>query len=369
MTEKKIPLFKVYMGDHVSEDVAATLESGQLAEGPRVAQFEERLREYLEAPGLLATNSCTSALEMAMTLAGVRPGTDVVTTPMTCSATIGAIVHHGANIIWADVDESGRLKPSDVANALTPQTKAVVAVDWGGTPCDYDALRSVVGKIPIIEDAAHAFGATYDGEPIAQVGGDYVCWSFQAIKHLTCGDGGALLVPSEQRERARLMRWFGLDRTKGEGYRCGKQDITEAGYKYHMNDIAATIGLGNLSDMDWVLNEHRGNAEFYGQQLHSSIGSGLLSKGYPGSESSWWIYTILVGDREGFMSFMAEHGITTSPVHSRADKHTAFQSPCVRALPGVDYFSNHAVALPCGWWVTPEDRGYILETVRKWQRR
>jgi dTDP-4-amino-4,6-dideoxygalactose transaminase len=191
--------------------------------------------------------------------------------------------------------------------------------------------------------------------------GDYVCWSFQAIKFLTTGDGGALLAPNAQVERARLLRWYGLDRTSSADFRCA-QTITEAGYKYHMNDIAASIGLANLPHMRRIVDRQTANAEYLSAAIHDAPGIATPSLA-PGA--SWWLYTLRVRERESFIAHMAHNGIACSPVHARNDKHPAFHFPN-GPLPGVDQFAATEVAIPVGWWLTTEDLRQIVDAVNEW---
>lgn len=362
-----IPLFKVFMADTAPLHVTEVLQSGYIGQGPKVELFEQQLQQYLHAYAPpLSVNSGTAALDLAYHLVGVKQDTEVISTPQTCTATNGAIALRGAKIIWADVDPiTGLIDPRDVANKVTNKTVAIVAVDWGGQPADYDSLRSF--GIPVIEDAAHALGATYNNLPIAQNGGDYVMWSFQAIKHLTTGDGGALLPPANILERGRLLRWFGLDRRSSESFRC-EQTITELGYKYQMNDIAAAIGIENLKYITGIVAQHRYHAEIYAMALANLQNIILPPRS---SDSSWWLYTIILPTsdaRDKFTLHMMDRGISVSPVHDRNDKHPPlwFDRP---SLPGLDYFSSRQIAIPVGWWLSMNDLEQIIDAVKEFDRR
>jgi dTDP-4-amino-4,6-dideoxygalactose transaminase len=358
-----IPLFKVAMAENVHERVAEVLHSGYVGQGPRVEEFEARFQALVDAPVRPVTvNSGTSSIDLALYLCGVGPGDEVITPPMTCVATQVHIVHRQARIVWADVDPlTGLIDPRDVAVKVTPRTKAILAVDWGGAPCDYDVLKQF--GVPVIEDAAHALLARYRGESIARTGGDFVCWSFQAIKHLTAVDGGALLCPPSQVDRAKLLRWYGLDRDRGDAFRCS-QDIVEAGWKYHMNDVSAAIGLANLPHAESVVRAHRENAQFYCETLREA--QGVQVPRY-NADSSWWLYTIHTPERDRFIRHMAEHEIMASPVHARTDKHTAFRKHYSGPLPGVTRFSDSEVAIPVGWWLSNSERDRIVEAVFRWR--
>lgn len=356
------------MSPRAGDLVGSTLNSGYVGQGPRVEEFERAFTDVIESPReALALNSCTSALDLALHLCDVGSGDEVVTTPVTCTATNTHIALRGARPVWADVDPiTGLIDPQDVAGKVTTATKAVMVVDWGGRAAASATLRELLedrGRqmqppraIPIIEDAAHAL--------LGAGGGDYICWSFQAIKHLTTGDGGALVTPDEQLERARLLRWYGYDRRESESFRCA-QDLTELGYKYAMNDVAASIGLANLPHAQDVVRSHRRNAAWY----HSAL-AGLPGVTVPPADerSSWWLYTILVEDRDAFVAFAAEHGVEVSQVHARNDTHTAFRFPN-GPLPGVDQFAAHQVCIPVGWWLTEGERQHVADVVAAWSRQ
>jgi dTDP-4-amino-4,6-dideoxygalactose transaminase len=361
-----IDLFRPFVAAEAAEAVARTLAPDDMGrvyigEGPRVTEFERAFSELVGAPALMV-NSGTAALELALYLCGVGIGTDVVTTPMTCTATNGAIVRLRGTPVWADVDSiTGLIDPVDVQRKITRRTKAIMAVDWGGRLCDYEALRAVAGDIPIIQDAAHSLLAT---RPNGGTGvlGDYVCWSFQAIKHLTTGDGGALLPPARQANRARLLRWYGLDRTSSADFRCA-QDIREVGWKAHMNDIAASIGLANLPHVERLVARHRANAAWYAQALQGA--PVVCPPTDPGA--SWWLYTLIVNERDAFIAHMADHGVAASPVHRRNDHHTGFNYTN-GSLIGLEHFSAHEVAIPVGWWVTDENLKQVAHAVNAWVR-
>lgn len=356
-----IRLFQVYMDPQAATQVEHVLRSGYIGQGERVEQFEHELSRRMDGAELLTVNSCTSALDLALHLCGVGPGDRVVTTPQTCTATNGVIVRRGATPVWADIDpQTGNIDPIDVAAKVEIyQPKAIMAVDWGGRACDYNELRSL--GVPVIEDAAHAVSTRYSGMHVARTGGDYVCFSFQAIKHLTTGDGGALKVPDEQIDRARKLRWYGLDRRSKASYRC-EQNIDEVGYKYHMNDIAATIGLANLAGLEEIVGRHIHNAKVYCEELGHCLD--VMVPDFD-AESSWWIYSILVRDPIGFISKMAEQGIECSPVHARNDKHSAFREAAISSpLPGVDTFTAGHVAIPVGWWLSDDDLQRVIDATK-----
>jgi len=364
-----IRLFKVLMAPEAADAAGTVLESGYVGQGPKVEEFERKLKAVLHSDvDILTVNSCTSALDLSLRLIGVKPGDFVITTAMTCSATNTPVVTQGAVPVWADVDPWTGLisinSVSRVMDALGPKAKAIIAVDWCGHTPHYGALRSF--GIPVIEDAAHAFRSTHHGGPIARAGGDYVAWSFQAIKALTTCDGGALKCPADQVERARLMRWYGLDRRSSKSFRCA-QNIQEVGLKYHMNDLNAAIGIANLPVACLYVYKNQENAAFYGSALKGLNGVRLPMTS---KDSAWWIYTLLVDDRDSFVKFMTERGIEVSQVHARNDHHDGFKRVAQSPVPltGLDYFSSHQIAIPVGWWLTEKDREYVAESVIAWAK-
>jgi len=369
-----IPLFKVHMPRNVMEPLQEVLFSGYIGQGAKVKEFEERLGQRLGNPRCLTLNCGTAGLHLALRLAGAEPGTNVITTPQTCSATNEPILERGADIRWADVNpKTGEIDPDSVALLIDDKTAAIVCVHWGGYPCDLDALNEIgeFYEVPVIEDAAHAFGAVYKGKPIGSIS-NFTMFSFQAIKHLTTVDGGLLTCRSdEDYARGKLLRWYGICRESSSGFRC-EPDIKEFGYKFHINDVCATIGLAQLGHVDRILGQHRSNARFYDRELQGVDGVELPPY-EPDRESAYWLYTILVdGGVKEFESFMGQHHVQVSPVHKRNDGHTMMAefAPTGR-LSGVDEFERRQINIPVGWWVTHEDRSFIVDTIRKWsvQRR
>ncbi len=240
-----IPLFKVAMSHTSKESVAKVLASGMIGEGPVTQQFQRSLAELFHHEHVIPLSSCTAALSLALRLAGVGPGDEVITSPFTMVATSAAIKQAGATIRWCDVDrETLCADLDDIKEVFEPGlTRAILITCVGGlVPRGLEELAGL--EIPVILDCAHALTTTYRDKHISHWG-DYCCFSFQSIKPLTTGDGGALTVrDSGSADRAEKLKWFGISRNALPGVsRLRHQmtaDIEEWGYKYHMNDIAAT---------------------------------------------------------------------------------------------------------------------------------
>ena len=353
-----IPLFKVFMSPLAAKAATRVLNSGFIGQGPEVDAFEAELAEYTHAYPV-ATASCTSAIHMVLTHLGVGPGDEVITTPLTCVATNAPIVSLGARPVWADVDMlTGLIQPDDVAAKITRRTKAIIAVDWTGRRCDYRALKQ--HGIPVIEDAAHG--------PLFQQGerGDYVCYSFGPIKHLTSGDGGAVVTPcAKDREALKLLRWYGLDRTSRKDFRC-EQDIEVPGLKWHMNDINAAIGRENLLFLPRLVEAHQMNARELFTQL-AEVDIGLLCPDFS-EESNYWVFPMLIttGIRDEFKRYMEGSGVMVSQVHARNDKHTAYDYDS-GPLFGAASFVSQQINIPCGWWLSPEDINRIVSAIKSWR--
>jgi len=374
---KTYPLFKVHIStDEALAQIRTVFESGYLNEGVQVAQLTEQLKKHLHTNNLVLTNSCTSALTLALHLCGVG---EVITTPMTCVATNVPIVHVGSRVVWADVDpETGMIDPDDVKERINSNTKAVIAVAWAGTPPELELLwRLCKGMgVKLILDAAHAFGASYKGKSLSEWA-DYVCYSFQAIKHFTTGDGGALSCHDpKNHERAKALKWFGLDRDKAKDERGdwkGQQwdvDIASAGFKFNMNNVSAAIGLSQLSHIDAILAHHTTNASCYDSLFHNCE-TVVPAKKPRGSASTSWVYTMKVVpqkssmQRDELLKALNAEGIMAGVVHVPNDDYTCFKSSNHATLPGVREFSGHQFSIPVGWWLEPDDVKHIATRVKE----
>lgn len=338
------------------------LYSGYIATGQAVDDFEEKFRDYIGNENILSLHSGTDALHLALILAGVKPGDEVISTPMTAEPTNTAIAMMGAKVVWGDVDSrNGLLNPESVRTLITDKTKAIIFVDYAGMVCDIAAYRKIYEEtgIPFIEDAAHALGSRYNGR-MTGCNAPYTIFSLQAIKHMTTVDGGFIAMDNAaQIDRARRLRWFGLDKKRSRL----ENDISEVGYKYAMNNVNATIGLVQMDYVRDVIAKYIENGKFYDEHLNNVDGV-TIPYYYSGAEASYWLYTMKVERREDFIKMMEANGITASPLHHRSDTHSIF-AESKRELPGMEEWYNSFVHIPCGWWVSEEDRNRIVDLIRK----
>ena len=367
-----ISLYKVNMPEEAGQMVQETLYSGMLTEGVKVVEFEELLGKYLGVEYVLSLNSCTSALTLALRLANVGPGAEVISTPLTNPATNVSILNLGGKVVWADIDPAtGNIDVNSIKDRISDRTKAVMCVHWGGLPCDLEEINAVAHRhgAKVIEDAAHAFGATCHGQMIG-THSDFVCFSFQAIKHITTGgDGGALICRSEEDYlRGRKLKWFGVDRYD-ERYKKFRlsYDINEPGFKFHMNNLNATIGIAQMKHASEVVSRFVENGKWYDAAFADlGIPSVTPLRTYPDSDrtSSYWIYTFLAENTKELMEYLESNGVMASTVIQRNDVYSAFKASAT-TLSGVDTFTSQMVCIPSGWWVSKHDRSHIVDLIRR----
>ena len=372
----KIPLFKVFMSENVHTEVKKVLYSGFVGQGLQVEKFEHTLKNYIGNEYLCTTNSGTSALHLALHSLkkpyNLKDGDEVLCTPLTCTATNWPVLANNLKIKWVDINPNNlNMDLDDLERKITPKTKVIMVVHWGGYPIDLDRIKKIQQKTKelygfepiVIEDCAHGIGSKYKGKRLGNHG-NLCMFSFQAIKHITAVDGGMLTLPNQDLyDRTKLLRWYGIDRsTHKVDFRC-EENISEWGFKFHMNDISATIGTENLKYVDEIVGKHQDNAKYYNKHLDNSSGIRILER-EEDRESSYWIYSMLVDKKEDFMKWMKECGIVVSQVHERNDIHS-----CVKEfkthLPMLDKVTPELISIPVGWWVTKEQREYIVDCIRK----
>ena len=366
----KVPLLKVHMPEAVFAPLRDTLRSGWIASGTKVAEFERLLADILATPQLLAMSDCSGAITLALFLAGVRPNDEVIVSPMSCLSTTMPIANLFANPVWCDVDPlSGMLDPARIDEAVSPRTRAILVYHWSGNPADLAALYASARShsIKLVADASEAFGATYRGKPLGHGLADFTIYSFGAVRHLTTGEGAAL-VTSDPRdyETGKWLRRYGIDQPTmrlPDGDLNPAMDIAVAGFNFPMNDIAASIGIAQLPHAARIVARHRENGRFYDEQFAGIPGLTRLRRD-PQAQSAFWTYSLRVEHRGELMRKLHENGIGCQRLHLRNDRYGCFSGARATVLSGVDVFDQENLSVPCGWWVSDEDRERIARCIR-----
>jgi dTDP-4-amino-4,6-dideoxygalactose transaminase len=367
MTNRNIPLMKVHMPTAVDAAVLETLHSGMIATGKKTDAFEIELQKYLQLPvAPIATNSGTAAMLLALHLVGVTTGDEVIMTPLTCASMTESVYSTGAKIVWADINPTtGNIDPADAAKKVTKKTKVITYSHWCGRLADITALQKIAeaNGLTLIEDAASALGGVYDGKPVGNHA-PFTVLSFQAVKQITTGDGGALCVKDgAMRQRAILMRNHGNDRFAKRTPTTLGFDVKELGWRFGMNDISASIGLVQMVELPDTIKKIQNNLAQYNHELTGVTDLTLLTENV-GATSAPYVFTVRVKRRDDFIKKMAEAGIGCGIVHERNDQFTLFES-FTTPLPALDTFSQEYINLPLGFWVTSKDIKYICDTIKK----
>lgn len=365
-TEEGIVLFHPQIPTSAIERVSKVLSGRWIGQGPLVDEFEKTFENrYGKGKKALAVGSGTDALHLAYLLAGLQPGDEVIAPVFTCTATNIPFLYMGVKIVFADVDPNTmNLDIQHVKQLITEKTKAIVCVHYGGLPCEMDALAelSKTYNIPIIEDAAHALGATYKGQVVGEIS-PFTMYSFQAIKHITTGDGGLLLLPEELHEKAKRIRWFGIDRSaKQKG--IWENDITEVGYKYQMTDIGAAMGLAGLEEFDAVLAFRQSLFKAYEAQLGALPDVKFIGGGYTDRTHAAWMCTIHIENRKGLWQKLRDNRIESAQVHYRNDRYSIFGGQVEGRFPNMDAIEDKYLVLPLHPKMKLEDVTYITNVIK-----
>jgi dTDP-4-amino-4,6-dideoxygalactose transaminase len=362
-------LYKPHVPEAAGEAIEGVLRSGQIAGDGNLPEFEEKLRQFLGARYLAATAEFSRSIEMALRMAGVGPGDAVLLSPLACLATTMPILQTGARAIWCDIDsETGSLHPGEITRRYSPRVKAVLFYHWVGVPGDIAGVLRAAGQvgIKVIEDAGEALGAERDGQRIGAHGSDYSVFSFSPVRHITTGEGAAITFrDAGQYELARLWRRYGIP--PGEFRDCLGEirpacDISIPGFHNYMNRLAGALGTLQMEYLPGIVDACRGNGQFFDRELSGIPGIWLLKTG-AGTIPSYWVYCFLCEDRDGLLKKLRQAQIYSSKVHIRNDSYSCFGGK-LADLPGVAEFEAKQLCIPCGSWLTEEDREQIIQTIR-----
>lgn len=376
MRDSFLPFAPPMIGEEEIEEVIDTLRSGWLTTGPKTRKFAEQFADYTDASGALTVSSCTAALHLSLLSLDIGPGDEVITTPLTFAASVNVIEHSGAQPVLVDVEpDTLNIDPQAIAAAISPATKAIIAVHYAGHPVELTAIREIADRhgIHLIEDAAHAIGASYRGEPIGS-GTNPACFSFYATKNLTTGEGGMLTGSEDLIDKARTLSLHGMSREAWSRYAAGGKwayDIVAPGFKYNMTDIQAALGIQQLRRFESM---QKRRAEIVAQ-YDQAFG------GLPGLQTpvcrehvthAWHLYVIrlnedeLAIDRNKFIEEVNGRNIGTSVhfipihIHSFYAKKYGWKPEDFPVA-----FSNYQrmLSLPLSAKMTDDDVADVIQTV------
>lgn len=363
-----IKIFEPKVSEKAITYVIKTLKSGWINEGPNVKEFEHKFNKFIGGTYAVSVNSGTSALRLALHAAGIGQGDAVIIPAQTFIATGQAVLAEGAEVIFSDIQlKTGNIDPSDILRKITNKVKAIIPVHYLGYPCDMKEITEIAQQynLTIIEDAAHAIGAEYEGKMIGTLS-RFTCFSFQSIKHISTGDGGMITgTMSPDKELLIRKRWFGIDREAQKAYRCKglEYDVNEIGFKYNMNDINAAMGIIHLNELQNNLLKRRRIDNIYRKELCNIDGITLLERKI-NRKSACWMFSMLIEDRDAFIKALLGRNVEAGVWHSRIDKNSIFGG--IREdLYAQNTFDQHQVSIPMRESLNDDEIYKIISSIKQ----
>ena len=370
----RINVMQPWLGAEEIAAVTEVISSGWVAQGPRVAAFEAEFARVQQAAFAVATSSCTTALHLALVVAGVGAGDEVVVPSFSFIATANAAVYVGARPVFADVDPvTGNLTAETVAAALTERTRAVIVVDQGGVPVDLDAIRAVTDPrgIVVVEDAACGAGSTYKGRPVG-AGADIAAWSFHPRKIVTTGEGGMITTAREDwADRARRLREHAMSVSAAARHAsvlAPAEEYVEVGYNYRMTDLQAAVGIVQLGKLPEVLLRRREIAATYSKQIADIPGLRPVADPAWGTCNfqSYWVEVLpeFPLDREGLLAHLAAADISARRGIMAAHRQPAYAGTDHGPLPVTEHLTDTTFILPVFHQLSESDQARVVDALR-----
>lgn len=360
-------------------EVVKTMESGWLGTGPKVAQFERDFSAYKGAKYAAALNSCTAALHLSILAAGIRPGDEVITTPMTFCATVNAIIHAGATPVLVDVDPmTMNIDPNLIEEKITKKTRAILPVHFAGRSCDMDALMCIARshKLKVIEDCAHAIETEYKGRKVGTIG-DFGCFSFYVTKNIVTGEGGMVITKHEEDiSRIKVLGLHGMSkdawkRFSDEGYR--HYSVVEAGFKYNMMDMQAAIGIHQLQRVELYWQRRQKIWQRYNEAF-ADIPIDLPTDPEPDTRHAYHLYTVLIDEaktgisRDAFLDALTAQNIGVGVHYRSIPEHPYYQNAFgwePEDYPHATRIGRQTVSLPISAKLADEDVVDVVKAVKR----
>ena len=367
--KKNVVLFYPHIPKNSLDSLKKTLSTRWIGQGPMVDKFEKKLsKDFANKLPVVSTGSGTDALHLAYLLANIKKNDEVITPVFTCTATNIPLLYIGAKIKFADLDtKTMNICVRSVKKLITKRTKAIICVHYGGLPCDLKELQELADKfkIPLIEDAAHALGAEYNNKKIGSIS-DFTIFSFQAIKHITTGDGGALCIKNKNfLEKAKRLRWFGIDREKKQ-LGIWENDIKEIGYKYQLSDLGATLGYESLLEFKKILKHRKNIYQIYLNELQKNQNITCVHEESKIKKHAAWFFTILTDKKDFLQKKLRFRGIETNQVHFRNDKYSIFKKFVKNSrFPNMDYIEDKYLVLPIHTKMSLNDAVSVAKEINK----
>lgn len=362
---KEIRCWGINIPEDLHLKLKDTFDSGWINTGPKELQFRNMLQDRFGANHATACMSGTAALNLALAAAGVGPGDEVVSTPYTWLATNTAILERGAVPVFADIKyDDWNIDVEDVERKISNKTKAIIGVHYAGNPFELTKMRNLANfhQIPLIEDCAHAMGSYYQGNPIGS-GSDYACFSFQCVKIVTCGDGGAVLTSSEETHNTlQRLCWYGIDKSKKrlEFIDPVATHPDELGFKYNMNDITATMAVAAMEELDRSITRRSRIAKLYDEKL-SGLEVIRPAVRDPNNSPNFQIYPVHVKDREQLARIMLDDDIHLTVNNRRNDLYPVFGQ--LRDLKSTEKCDADTILLPLHLGISENEISRIFDRI------